>query len=266
MAVSAVDMALWDLKARLLGVPLVTLLGAARRKVPVYGSGGFTSHSLAELKRQLSGWAGEGIRRVKMRIGRDAATDPVRVRAAREAIGPQVSLFVDAGGAFTPRQAILASQWLRDYGVEWFEEPVRHDDFRGTRRVRDGLAAGIDLSGGEYGFNLGYFQGLLDAEAVDVLQADATRCGVTGFLQAAALCEARNLPMSSHGAPSVHAHLCAAAAPVRHLEYFQDHARIERVLFDGAHVPIEGNLEPDPSRPGLGIELKDADAAKYQIG
>src|SRR5581483_12032583 len=100
MAVSAVDVALWDLKGKLLGVPVCRLLAAARERVPVYGSGGFTSYSDAQLGAQLSGWVHDGIPRVKMKVGRDPADDPRRVAVARNAIGDATELFVDANGAY----------------------------------------------------------------------------------------------------------------------------------------------------------------------
>ena len=263
MAIAAVDNALWDLKARLLDVSLVTLLGAARLAVPVYGSGGFTSYSLAELEAQLKGWTDSGIAMVKMKVGREPAADVERVRAARNAIG-DAALFVDANGAYSRKQALQLAERFAAAGVSWFEEPVSSDDLAGLRLLRDRLPSGIDVTAGEYGYDIGYFRSMLEAGAVDVLQADATRCaGITGFMRVAALCDAFHVPLSSHCAPSIHVHPCCAAPPVRHLEYFFDHVRIEAMLFDGALVPQQGKLVPDRSRPGLGLAFKRTDAARY---
>jgi L-alanine-DL-glutamate epimerase-like enolase superfamily enzyme len=265
-AIAAVDIALWDLKARLLGLPLARLLGQARAAVPVYGSGGFTSYSEQRLRRQLGGWAEAGIAYVKMKIGRDPDADPGRVRAAREAIGPIVGLFVDANGAYTRKQALACADRFAASGVTWFEEPVSSDDLAGLRLMRDRGPAGMAIAAGEYGYDLPDFERMLDAEAVDVLQADATRCqGVTGFLKAAALCEARSMPLSAHTAPSLHAHPCCALPHVLHIEYFHDHVRIEQLLFDGALTPSGGALRPDLSRPGLGLEFKWQDAERYRV-
>src|SRR5207249_4099561 len=122
------------------------------------------------------------------------------------------------------------------------------------------------IAAGEYGYDLPYFRRMLEAQAVDVLQADATRCaGITGFLRVAALCEAYGIPLSAHTAPALHLHPCCAAAPVCHIEYFHDHARIETMLFDGAVQPVDGALAPDLSRPGLGLELKRPDAERYRL-
>jgi L-alanine-DL-glutamate epimerase-like enolase superfamily enzyme len=266
MAIAAVDNALWDLKARLLDLPLVTLWGQARTGVPVYGSGGFTSYSIEELQAQLSGWIDQGIRRVKMKIGREPEQDMHRVAAARKAIGPAAELFVDANGAYPRKQALAMAQVFAEAGVCWFEEPVPSDDLEGLRWLRDRAPPGMDISAGEYGYDCLYFRRMLEAGAVDVLQADATRCaGMTGFRQAAALCRAFNVPLSSHCAPSMHVHACCAATPVRHLEFFFDHVRIESMLFDGALKPVDGELRPDLSRPGSGLEFKHADAMPYAI-
>lgn len=267
MAISAVDVALWDLKARLLQLPLATLLGAVRERVPVYGSGGFTSYSLEQLQKQLGGWMEQGIPRVKMKIGTHPEDDVKRVRAAREAIGPDAQLFVDANGAYGRKQALAQARVFREEcGVSWFEEPVTSDDLDGLHLIRDRGPAGMDIAAGEYGYDLWYFRRMLEAGAVDVLQADGSRCaGITGFLRVGTLTEARSLPLSAHCAPSLHVHPCCAVPLLRPIEYFHDHARIEHLLFEGALTPVGGNLQPDLSRPGLGIEFKRQDAAHYAV-
>jgi L-alanine-DL-glutamate epimerase-like enolase superfamily enzyme len=237
-----------------------------RDGVPIYGSGGFTSYSVAQLQAQLGGWVASGVPRVKMKVGRDPAADVERVRAARAAIGPTAELFVDANGAYSRKQALAFAEAFAEYGVRWFEEPVSSDDLEGLRLLRDRAPAGMDIAAGEYGYDLFYFRRMLEAGAVDVLQADATRCaGISGFLRVGALCEARGLPLSAHTAPSVHVHPCCALPTVRHLEYFHDHVRIEQMFFDGAVAPANGALYPDLLRPGLGLELKRSDAEHYRI-
>ncbi|WP_026841767.1 enolase C-terminal domain-like protein [Citrifermentans bremense] len=265
LAISAVDAALWDLKGKLLGLSVVDLLGAAREAVPVYGSGGFTSYSIDKLQRQLAGWVQAGIPQVKMKIGTDPAADPERVRAARIAVGPDAGLFIDANGAYQRKEALALAKAVTAAGVSWFEEPVVHHDLEGLRLLRDRAPAGMEIAAGEYGFTIPYFRRMLEAGAVDVLQADATRCGITGFLQAATLCESHHLPFSAHCAPSLHIHPCCAASSLRHLEYFHDHARIESMLFDGFIQPVEGKLAPDRGRPGLGIELREGEARHFRV-
>jgi L-alanine-DL-glutamate epimerase-like enolase superfamily enzyme len=264
MAIAAVDAALWDLKAKLLDLPLVTLLGQVRRSVPLYGSGGFTSYSIEQLQRQLGGWVEQGIPRVKMKIGTHPEQDFARVRAAREAIGPDAELFVDANGAYSRKQALQMAERFAELNVTWFEEPVSSDDLEGLRLLRDRAPAGMDIAAGEYGYDLPYFRRMLDAGAVDVLQADGTRCaGITGFMEVAALCQAHCMSLSAHTAPAFHMHVCCAATPLRHLEYFHDHIRIEHMLFDGVPQPVNGELRPDLSRPGIGMEFKRADAQRF---
>jgi L-alanine-DL-glutamate epimerase-like enolase superfamily enzyme len=267
MAISAVDNALWDLKAKLLDVPLVKLLGAVREAIPVYGSGGFTSYSDAQLREQLGGWADDGLAMVKMKVGREPQRDPARAKLARKAIGDGVQLFVDANGAYARKQALhLAQVFAREYDVTWFEEPVSSDDLDGLRMLRDRAPAGMDITAGEYGYDAGYFRRMLAAGGVDVLQADATRCGgITGYLGAAALCDAFHVPMSAHCAPALHMHPACATRASRHVEYFHDHVRIERMLFDGVPEPVDGRLHPDLSRPGAGVTFKHADAKRYQV-
>lgn len=260
-ALSAVDVALWDLKARLLGVALADLVGRAHDAVPVYGSGGFCSYSLERLSEQLGDWAAAGIPRVKMKLGRDPEADPKRLDAAREAIGDDVELYVDANGAFTPKQAIAwAGRYHGEWGVTWFEEPVSSADTEGLRLVRE--RSELDVAAGEYAYVPRDFVNLLGA--VDCLQADATRCGgVTGVLAAAGLAQAHQLDLSAHCAPQLSAHVFCGVPTLRHLEYFHDHVRIERLLFDGVLEPEGGALRPDPSRPGLGIELKREEAERW---
>lgn len=264
MGISAVDCALWDLKARLLGLPLVSLLGQVRTGAALYGSGGFTSYSDRQLADQLGGWAREGLPAVKMKIGREPERDPERVRVARQAIGPDVRLYVDANGAYTARQALEHTDMLAHHNVRWFEEPVSSDNLEGLRFVRERAPARMEIAAGEYGYKIFDFQNLLAANSVDVLQADMTRCGgITGFMQVAALCQAHNVPLSSHCAPALHAHAACAAIPFTEMEYFHDHVRIEGMFFDGLPQLVRGELVPDLSRPGNGLELRRSVAEKY---
>ena len=264
-AISAVDAALWDLKAKLLGLPLVDLLGRARDEVPIYGSGGFTSYDDAQLTRQLAGWVEQdGCRAVKMKIGTHPEDDPRRVRVAKSAIG-DAALFVDANGALSVKEALrFADIFAAEAGVAWFEEPVSSDDLDGLAQVRAAAPPGMDIAAGEYSYNTADVRRMLTRRAVDVQQADASRClGVTGFVQAGVLCDAHHIDLSGHCAPALHLH-CACAVPrLRHLEWFHDHVRIEHMLFDGAPTAKNGSIRPDLSRPGLGLEFKQQDAERY---
>lgn len=265
-AVSAVDIALWDLRARLLGVSVADAVGGAHNVIPAYGSGGFTSLSDDELTDQLGGWAAQGLAAVKMKVGRRPEDDPRRVAVAREAVGAEVGLFVDANGAYTAKQATILARSFADLGVTWFEEPVSSDDLAGLHRIRQGVPAGMEVAAGEYGYDLPYFAAMLDAGAVDCLQADVTRCGgITALLRVGALCDAHGLDLSTHTAPQVSAHACAGLWHLRHLEWFADHVRLEAMFFDGVLEPRQGALRPDPDRPGLGIEVRRTDVERYRM-
>lgn len=268
MAISAVDIAMWDLKARLLDVPMVVAVDAVHEATPVYGSGGFTSYNDAALADQLAGWVTAGIPRVKMKTGRDPARDHDRLRVARKAVGDTTELFVDANGAFGVREAVeWAHVYHGEHGVRWFEEPVTSDDLSGLRFVREHAPGGIDVAAGEYGWNPWYLEGMLAAGAVDCLQVDVTRClGITGFLTVAALCDAHQVDLSAHCAPQVSAHVSTAARRFRHLEYFHDHVRIESMVFEGVLEPEPGGvLRPDRSRAGHGLAFREADAARFRV-
>lgn len=265
MAVSALDVALWDLKGKLFCVPTCALFGTVRERVPVYGSGGFTAYSEQQLCEQLASWVESGIGRVKMKIGRDPNADVARVAAARRAIGDDAELFVDANGAYAVQQALVQAQRFHEQGVTWFEEPVYREDYIGTRRVREGSPPGMEISDGEYGYGLYEFARMIDAEMLDVLQADATRCGgFSGLLAVDGLCQTTMTPLSTHCAPYLHLHAALACERLRHMEYFFDHYRIAKMLFDGVSEPQGGFLSPDLSRPGIGLELRRADAERYR--
>jgi L-alanine-DL-glutamate epimerase-like enolase superfamily enzyme len=265
-AISALDAALWDLKAKLLGVPVASLLGRRRDRVPIYGSGGFTTYSDERLACQLAGWVEQdGCCWVKMKIGSQRDRDPARVEMARHAIG-QAGLFVDANGAYTAKQALELAERFAPQGVAWFEEPVSSDDLDGLALMRERAPAGMEIAAGEYGYNLDDFRRWLSGPVVDVLQADVSRCGgVTGFLQAAALCATHHLDLSGHCAPALHLHVACAAPRLRHLEWFHDHVRIEHILFDGAPTPHDGAIGPDLNRPGFGLVFKERDAERFRV-
>ncbi|HEY6455867.1 MAG TPA: enolase C-terminal domain-like protein [Steroidobacteraceae bacterium] len=265
-AISAVDVALWDLKAKLLERPLAQVLGQLREAVPIYGSGGFTNYTDGQLHQQLEGWIErEGCRWVKMKVGSEPQRDPHRVDVARRAIGGH-GLFVDANGAYSVKDALQLAHAFAQNQVLWFEEPVSSDDLQGLSLLRRLAPAAMEIAAGEYGYTSDYFRRMLSAGAIDVQQADATRCGgITGWLQVASLCEAHHIDLSGHCAPSLHLHAGCAAPRCRHLEWFHDHVRIEQLLFDGAPVPKNGLIRPDLSRPGLGLEFKEHDAERYQL-
>jgi L-alanine-DL-glutamate epimerase-like enolase superfamily enzyme len=267
-AISAVDVALWDLKARLLDLSLPRLLGTVRDEVPVYGSGGFTCYDERQLRDQLSGWALEQhIPRVKIKVGESWGTAPgrdlERMAQARAVIGDDTELFVDANGGYGRKQAIRVMSAAADLDVRWFEEPVSSDDLDGLREIRSAVQA--DVTAGEYGHDIYYFRRMCAAGAVDCLQADVSRCGgITEWLRVAAVAASYGLEISGHCAPHLHAAVATAVPNLRHLEWFHDHVRIESMFFDGTLDPTGGVVRPDPDAPGLGLTLRTSDAERYR--
>ena len=266
MAVSAVDNALWDLKAKILNLPLCSLLGQVKEGMLVYGSGGFTSYSNAQTQKQFQSWARESITYFKMKIGSDPGKDVERIKAARKSIGNDAGLFVDANGAYTVKQALQKAKEFDEYNISWYEEPVTSANLKGLHFIREHAPFKINVAAGEYGYNLPYFDKMLHAGAVDILQADATRCGgISYFMKVGYMAEAYEIPFSSHCAPSLHLHAALALPSFYIAEYFHDHIRIEKMFFDGVTKPKNGMVYPDMSKPGIGLTLKEKDVAKYKI-
>lgn len=263
-ALSAVDIALWDLKARLLDTPLARLFGSCRSAVPIYGSGGFTNLDEQQLAEQVSSWHDAGCTAMKIKIGQHWGTeserDITRVNLFRTIAGDGVQLMTDANGGYTRAQARRVGAALDDLGVAWFEEPVSSDDTDGLRTLRGYLRC--DIAAGEYIADS--YDARRLAPAVDCLQLDVTRCGgYTGWLGAASIAAAHNLEVSAHCAPALHAPAAAAIPHLRHIEYFIDHTRLEPVLFDGVPRAADGLLQLDPSRPGHGMTVA-ASADRYR--
>lgn len=268
-AIAAVDTALWDLKAKQHEVALCTLLGQVRECVPVYGSGGFTTYDAPTLRQQVESWTGElGISRVKIKIGEsrcsEVSRDLDRVRQVCTLVPPETEVFVDANGGYSRKQAIRVGRYLDELGVTWFEEPVSSDDLAGLRLVRDALDC--DVTAGEYGSDLTYFERMLGAGAVDCLQADVTRtAGITEWQRIAALAQAAGVELSAHCAPTLHLHVASVVTGLRHVEWFADHVRLEALMFDPGPRVRDGVMRPDTGRPGLGVELRTSDADTYRV-
>jgi L-alanine-DL-glutamate epimerase-like enolase superfamily enzyme len=267
MAVSAVDCALWDLAARMAGQPLHQVLGATTTRVPLYGSGGFTTYSSEQLDSQLGQWIEGGFDRVKIKIGEGWGTnegrDLRRVRQTRDTVGPEVDVFVDANGAYDRDQAARLAPLLEDLGVRWFEEPVSSDDLESLAYLRQVTAT--DIAAGEYGYDLAYFRHLVSADAVDCVQVDVTRCGgITELLRIANLAGENGLDVSGHCAPYEHAPVLAAVPNLRHLEWFHDHVRIEERFFDPATAMVDGALHLS-DEAGNGLHWKPLVAAPYRV-
>ncbi len=262
-AISAVDVAWWDLKAKLFDQPLIGLLGAGRSSVPVYGSGGFTTLSRTQLADQVRGWQEAGCTAMKIKIGEAWGTrverDIDRLDQLRTLAGDGVTLMADANGAYTVGRARRVGTALDALGVTWFEEPVSSDDLAGLASVR--AAVHCDIAAGEYAADSYDITALLPH--VDCLQLDASRCGgYTGWLAGAALARAHNRDVSAHCAPSLHAPVAAAITNLRHVEWFADHARLEPLLLDGTPEVRDGALHLRPDSAGHGMTLSP-EAERY---
>ena len=264
-AMSAVDIALWDLRARREGMPLSRMLGAIRPSIPVYGSGGFTTEDDDALAAQLDAWLDVGVGAVKIKIaedrGRRIDRDLERVALVRDRVGRDIGVFVDANGGYDLAQAIEIGRELDALGVAWFEEPVSSDDPDGLARVRDAVRA--DVAAGEYVWRPADAVPLL-AGAVDCLQIDVTRCGgITVWPEIARMARAAGLEVSGHCAPQLAVHIGAATVGLRHLEWFRDHERVDAILFGGTLPVVDGCLTPTDA-VGHGMTLSDR-AERYRI-
>ena len=263
-ALGAIDVALWDLKAKLCDRPLTDLFGRTRVAVPIYGSGGFTNLDADQLARQIEHWQQLGCSAMKIKIGQDwggdLGRDLQRVGQLRDLAGSGVDLMVDANGAYTRGQARRIGTALADLGVVWFEEPVSSDDTEGLDDLRRAL--NCDVAAGEYVADLYDARRLIPV--VDCLQLDATRCGgYSGWLACATLAAAHNLEVSAHCAPALHVPAATAVPHFRHIEYFIDHARLEPLLFDGVPVAGDGQLQAQSALVGHGMTLADR-AERYR--
>ena len=244
------------------------------RGPPPRWAAGFISYSGAEARRLPVGrvaW----LERAIARLG-DAHRRPAVVaveRGLRRRVEPEAgdlhvgvgrAVGVDRDPVALARQAVLQAHCFEASGVTYFEEPVSSDQLVDMAFVRE--HASMDIAAGEYGYDPWYFRHMLESQAVDILQADATRClGFTGFLQSGNLAQAFATLFSAHTAPSLHAHVACAVPQISHVEFFYDHARIERLLLDGFIEPENGCLRPDTSRPGLGFDFKRKDAERWQV-
>ena len=263
-AISAVDIALWDLRAHLRDMSLTALFGACRSTVPIYGSGGFTNLGDDELAAQVQQWRDAGCTAMKIKIGQcwghQQDRDLARVNRLRELAGEGVELMVDANGGYSVGQARRVGAVLDHLAVTWFEEPVSSDDIEGLAAVRS--AVRCDVAAGEYIADR--YEARRLAPVVDCLQLDVTRCGgYSGWLAAANIAAAHNLDVSAHCAPALHVPVAASIMRLRHLEYFIDHVRLEAELFTGVPAPDSGCLRVDTADFGHGMALSH-DAEQYR--
>lgn len=268
-AVSAVDIALWDLRGKALGQPVYKLLGHARDRVRCYGSGGYyrEGKGLDGLAREMRGFRAAGFRSVKMKFGGlPLAKDLERVRAARQALGHDIELLVDANNAYTSYEAIRAGRALERYHIGWFEEPCWPDDLAGAAAVAQALQ--VPVTAGELEYTLYGMRDILEAEAADILNPDVMFCGgISEFVRIGQLATTWQVPVTPHAAHDISAHLAAALPNCLAVEYFRPEtdAMKDMLLYTATLVPEKGELRL-PNRPGLGIELDQQAVARYRVG
>lgn len=267
-ALSTVDIGLWDLKAKALGLPLYRLLNPMFEKVPIYGSGGWTNYDEKELVAEQTGYVDRGIPRVKMKVGKDFGQsereDIARLNAVRKAVGDDVEIYVDANNGYYAKQAIRMSRMFEDYDVKWFEEPVIADDIEGLAAIS--RATTIPVATGEHEYTKYGFKDLIARGAVDIVQPDIGRVGgVTEWMKAAYLAHAFNLPVAPHAVQLVHLH-CAMATPnLKVVEYLGSVEKNDDFFYTDYPKPVNGTWAPYPDKPGLGLELNPNVVAEHSL-
>lgn len=267
-AISAVDIALWDIKGKALNLPLYKLLGGYRDKVPCYASVGYyrKGKGVQELVNEMVSYVDKGFKALKMRIGGASLREDLeRVKAVREAVGDDIALMVDANHAYTVPEAIKAGKKFEKYEIYWFEDPVWPDDYSGLAKVADALD--VPIATGELEFLRYGFKELIAHGSADILLIDATVVGgISEWIKVANMASAWNIPIAPHWEQEVHMHLAAAFQNVLWLEFFprEDGIRLEDRLYKEYFEPVQGVLKL-PDKPGLGLELDRESLKKYSI-
>jgi D-arabinonate dehydratase len=264
--ISAIDIALWDVKGKACGLPLYKLLGGYTNSVPVYIAGGYYEEGkgLKELAAEMEESISMGARAIKMKIGGASIGEDVeRVRVVREAVGPDIKLMVDANCAYRYYEAINIARKIEQYDVFWFEEPINPDDYKGHQLVSQ--ATSIPIATGENEYTRYGFRDLIEGRCAAIIQPDAMIMGgVTEFMKVAAMAQSHDLPVAPHGNQDVHIHLVAAISNGLFAEYYRDSTDpMWNKMFKETLAVDDGYLHP-PDRPGLGIDLNEEALAPYR--
>jgi len=262
-AVSAIDVALWDIKGKAAGQPVYRLLGGFRDRVPTYASGHlWRTYDLKALAETGPKLVEQGFRAMKFRIGAEdsPAKEIARMRVMREAVGDDIDLMVDINQGWSVNQAVTIGRELAGYRLYWLEDPIHHQDYAGLARIADTLDTPI--AAGEYHYGVMPFRHMIERRSIDIVMVDLLRVGgLTQFMKVAHMAEAANLPVVSHLAPEILIHAIAAAPnglTVEHMPWAFS-------LFK--EVPeVEDGMLTVPQRPGLGLEFDDAALDRYAVG
>lgn len=267
-AISAIDIALWDLKAKIMSLPLYKLLGPFTDTVPVYGSGGWTNFSEKELVKEQTGWVERGFKSVKLKVGKNFGTaekeDIKRLAAVRKAVGDDVTIYIDANNGYYAKQAIALAPYFEEYNVGFFEEPVLADDIDGLAAIA--RATKIPVATGEHEYTKYGFKELLTRGAADILQPDVGRVGgITEWMKVAHMAHGFNLPVANHAQHLISLHMACATPNLFAVEYLGIIEEADKFFYTEIPMPKDGMLSPFPDKPGLGLELKPEVVKKYKI-
>ena len=269
-AISAIDIALWDLRAKEAGLPLRSLLGAFRDEtVPAYASGGYfvPGKTVQDLADEVRGYVERGFEAVKIKVGRvPVAEDVERIQACRDAIGPDVQLFLDANNAWRDApSAIRAIRAFEKCGIDWLEEPVMPDDIEASAAVA--RAVSVPIATGELEATRWGFQALIQAGAASILQPDAAVCGgITEWRRIAALAAAHGIPVAPHWFADLHVHMVAIAPNATWVEYFPDTSVLNFMRLLKSSLQVSDGRLVLPNGPGLGIELDEEAVERFSVG
>jgi L-alanine-DL-glutamate epimerase-like enolase superfamily enzyme len=267
-AIGGIDIALWDLRAKVAGMPLYKMLGGFRNRMPTYVTGGYyvKGEGIKELQREMQDSVEMGARAVKMKIGAVPINEDVaRVKAVREAIGPDVKLLIDANCAYHAYEAIQLARKVEDYDIFWFEEPVAPDDYEGHKRLA--ASSIIPIATGENEYTRYGFRDLIATGAVPILNADAKVLGgITEWLKVAALAQAHDLHVAPHGSQDIHVSLVSSISNGLLLEFHRDSTNPlwQKAYKNPLTLNDDGTVSP-PEVPGAGIDPNYEVLEQYRV-
>ena len=265
--IGGIDIALWDLKGRILEQPIYKLLGGFTDKIPAYIAGGYYEEGkgLKELADEMRENVDLGADAVKMKIGGVSINEDVkRVKAVRDAIGPDIKLMVDANNAYRHYQAIEIAKKMEEFDIFWFEEPVEPDDYEGSKLVTQ--ATSIPVAAGENEYTRYGFRDMINSRCVDILQPDALVLGgITEYMKVAALAQSNDMDLAPHGAQELHIHLVCAVSNGLILEFYRDSVDPMWGKCFTETIKLKDGYVSVPQSPGLGVELNTKELEKFRV-
>ncbi len=267
-ALSSIDIALWDVKAKLAGMPLYRMLGGFRKKIPIYIAGGYyvSGKGHKELQEEMTSYVELGAKAVKMKVGAVPIKEDIeRVKAVRQAIGPDVSLLLDANCAYRYYDAIQFIKRAEEYEPFWFEEAVQPDDYEGFAKIA--AATSVPLATGENEYTKHGFRDLIATQAIAILNPDARYMGgITEFMKVAAMAQAHGLDIAPHGDQQAHLHLLAAIPNARLLEFYPQkvNAMASGIYLHAPKLNPDGTVDV-PEVPGAGLDPNEEVLAPHRI-